>query len=128
MKRPRINVVLLSVAALLVLLSLAARFLLLSPADKTKSMNVKVYVDNELYQTLSLPESGETRFRVDTEDGGWNIISLDSGGVYMLESNCPKQSCVQQGRVDAQNCESRALGHWILCLPHRVSVELVTDE
>lgn len=120
------NAVTLLAVALLVLLAFAAR-ILLRPSS-TNGMTVNVYIDNELYRTLDLPEQGAAQYRIETEGSGYNVLELDSGGVSMIDANCPHKSCVDQGRVDAKNRESRALGRWILCLPHRLSVELVSDE
>ena len=44
----------------------------------------------------------------------------------MKESNCTNQDCVHQGDVTLQNIASRPLANQIICLPHKVVLELVT--
>ncbi len=116
------------IAALLLLL--AAVFLLraLAPHSKESFARVDIYLDNELYQSEPLPESGETRVVIEQEDGSVNELLLKSDGVLMYSSNCKNQDCVKQGCVDAENHKSRSLGRWIICLPHRLAVEFVPNE
>ena len=44
----------------------------------------------------------------------------------MEASNCENQNCVQQGEVTLENRDSRALLNMVICLPHNLTLELLT--
>ena len=46
----------------------------------------------------------------------------------MKESNCTNQDCILQGDVTVDNVGSRVLANEVICLPHRVVLELVTAD
>lgn len=55
-----------------------------------------------------------------------NVVRIDQdGNVYMLESNCPGGDCLAQGSVNKDNMARRILGGQIICLPHKLTVELL---
>lgn len=109
-------------ALLLLLLSLLLRRLSM-PAHG--GGRVDVYLDSALYESVPL---GEDRTVVcEQADGVRNVIEVQNGRVFMRESTCAGQDCVKQGEVNCENCELRPLGGWIICLPNRVSVELVPN-
>ena len=72
---------------------------------------VSIYVDGEVYKTLSLKEN--TKLKIETEYGKTTVV-IDDGRVYIKETNCPNKLC-QKGAI------SRA-GQSIVCLPNRVSI------
>ena len=49
-------------------------------------------------------------------------------GVVMASSTCHNQLCVHMGEVTLDNWELRANQTFIICLPNRVTVELVVKE
>ena len=77
-----------------------------------------VYVDGEL--RASLPLNQDTVFTV-SEDGAENVIEVKDGRAHMLSANCPDGYCVRQGEV-------RYDGETVICLPHRVVIELSAGE
>ena len=77
-----------------------------------------VYVDGEL--RASLPLNQDTVFTV-SEDGAENVIEVKDGRARMLSANCPDGYCVRQGEV-------RYDGETVICLPHRVVIELSAGE
>ena len=46
----------------------------------------------------------------------------------MESSNCDNQDCVGQGEVTLENRDSRILFNMVICLPHRLTLELLTRE
>lgn len=64
---------------------------------------------------------------VEQPDGKVNEIVIDSQGVYMKYSTCHNQNCVEQGKLTLENTAGLALKNWIICLPNKVSVELVSE-
>ena len=81
---------------------------------------------------LPLPLEGEyTRtLRQTLPDGteAVNVVHLTPDGVWMEEANCEGHDCVGEGKVTLENREERVLWNMIICLPHRLSLELITRE
>ena len=44
----------------------------------------------------------------------------------MESSNCDNQNCVQEGTVTLENMNQRVLFNMVLCLPHQLSLEMLT--
>lgn len=57
-----------------------------------------------------------------------NLIHVTPDGVYMESSNCENQDCVHEGTVTLENRQDRILGNWIICLPHQLTLQLLTPE
>ena len=62
------------------------------------------------------------------EDGSVNVVEISERGAVMASSTCHNQLCVQMGEVTLDNWETRPNQQFIICLPNRVSVELVVKE
>lgn len=86
---------------------------------------VRIYVGDELYKEVSLSEEQTV---IVEQQNCKNVIRIENGGVFMQEATCRNQDCIEQGTVTPENAGSRALGGWIICLPNRVSVELMPEE
>lgn len=87
----------------------------------------------EQYYWLPLPADEEysvTLRQTDPETGEEliNIVTVTPEGVYMKESTCDNQDCVDEGIVTLFNKTERILGNMIVCLPHRIMLELFTPE
>ena len=65
---------------------------------------------------------------VEQEDGSRNEIVITGDGAYMHTSTCDNQLCVQMGEVTLDNWETRPNQTFIICLPNRVTVELIPAE
>lgn len=74
-----------------------------------------VKVDGQIVHQLSLKQAGS--FTVEGYQGGRNVIVVDEGSVYMQEADCPDKVCVRTGKISHT-------GETIVCLPHRVVVEI----
>ena len=81
---------------------------------------------------LPLPTEGEyTRTIRQTKDDGTeqiNVLHLTTNGFWMENANCEGQDCVNMGEVTLENREERVLWNMIICLPHQLSLELITRE
>ena len=73
-----------------------------------------VYVDGEVFKTYDLNQDGE--FLIETEDGQ-NRLVIKEGKADMTEADCPDGLCVKQHAI-------HKTGQTIVCLPHRVVVEV----
>jgi len=66
---------------------------------------------------LSLSTNSETPV---TTSQGMNTIVVKDGAVFVSEADCDNQDCVRQGKLTAP-------GKQIICLPHRLWVEVVAE-
>lgn len=84
---------------------------------------IRIYVDGQLYREETL--GAERDIQIEQANGETNILHLTKDGFYMAYSTCHNQLCVQQGQVTVDNYSTRALGNRVICLPNRVTAELV---
>ena len=99
------------------------------PMEETESTgsdekDLRVYITLDGKPLLDLPFAEEHTVRIIQPDGGENTVSLTGSSVYMTEANCEGQDCVQMGEVTRENLEVRVMGGFIICLPHKLSVEV----
>lgn len=81
-----------------------------------------VYVDGELYETIDLNAVAiPYEIKIETEDGGYNIISVKHGQISVSEASCPDQICVHQGWIHDSLIP-------ITCLPNRVVIKIEESE
>ena len=59
----------------------------------------------------------DTEFDVSGYQGGTNHIVIQDNAVYMSDADCPDKLCVHTGTI-------HKTGETIVCLPHRVVVEI----
>lgn len=98
-----------------VLIAAAVLFLILLAVRGNVQGDVAVIrVDGKEYGTYPLDRDEE--ITIDTALGH-NRIRISSGSVCMLETDCPDGYCARQGAVSRN-------GDTIVCLPHRVVVEI----
>ena len=81
---------------------------------------------------LPLPVEGEyTRtIRQTMADGSEaiNVLHLTPSGFWMEDANCEGHDCINEGEVTLENREERVLWNMVICLPHQLSLELITRE
>ena len=75
-----------------------------------------------------IPLNEENALRITQEDGAENVIHIMENAFYMESSNCENQNCVEEGEVTLENREDRALLNMVLCLPHELTLELLTPQ
>lgn len=83
-----------------------------------------VTTNNGVYSPI--PLNGENAFRIKQADGSENIVHIGKNSFYMESSNCDNQNCVGEGEVTLENRKSRILFNMVICLPHQLSLELLT--
>ena len=92
------------------------------PGDSADDLRVYVTLDGQ--PLIDLPFGEAHTVRIAQADGAENEITLTGEAVYMQSANCDNQDCVNMGAVTRENLELRVMGGFIICLPHRVSVEV----
>ena len=103
---------------------------LLQVADSDPSIAYVLVRMQNAAGLLPLPVEGEyTRtIRQNMPDGSEavNVLHLTPSGVRMEDSNCEGHDCINEGEVTLENREERVLWNMIICLPHQLSLELIT--
>ena len=69
--------------------------------------------------TYELPLSQDAELPVTTALGT-NVVVVENGAVYVREADCDNQDCVHQGKLSAP-------GHQIICLPHKLWIEVTAE-
>ena len=87
---------------------------------------VRIQVDGVTKACVPLSEPQTVTLRQPT--GEENVVEITSSGAVMRSANCHNQDCVHMGAVTIDNWETRPNGAFIICLPHRVTVELIVRE
>ena len=86
--------------------------------------DLRVYVTLDGEPLVDLPFSEAHSVRIVQPDKAENAVTLTGERVYMESANCENQDCVHMGEVTRENLELRVMGGFIICLPHRLSVEV----
>ena len=73
-----------------------------------------VYVNGEVVETLNLSEDKTVEIQ---SENGYNIVKVKNHKVCVLEADCPGGDCVLTGYINR-------VGQTIICLPHKLVVEL----
>ncbi len=76
--------------------------------------------------SVPIPLNEDYSFTIRQQDGSENVIHVGMNSFYMESSNCDNQNCVEEGTVTLENMNSRILFNMILCLPHELSLEMLT--
>ena len=80
-----------------------------------------ISADGEVVHQIALKDDGERETYVyEDSHGHTNTIIRVGTKVYMTEASCPDQLCVRQGEITK-------VGETIVCLPHRLLVEIQSD-
>ena len=80
--------------------------------------SAEIYVDEKIYKVVEdLDRQHLQTFTVETEHG-YNVISFKSGKIWVSESDCANQTCVNYGKA-------RLAGEVIICAPHKLVIKIV---
>lgn len=93
----------------------------LSP-EKQDDLRVILTLDGQ--EIADLPFGEAHRVRVLQGSGDENTLVLTGESVYMESANCEGQDCVHMEKITRENLETRVMFGMIICLPHRLSVEV----
>lgn len=95
------------VAAIIALVILLTR-------QTTKPLVARVYVQNEVVETIDLSDKSERDYVIHGKNGDLKVHVHD-GSIKVSESNCPHQDCVNQGEV-------KDINHPIICAFNEVYI------
>lgn len=83
------------------------------------SVRLRAVVHDSEGGVHELPLSQDAELPVTTALGT-NVVVVENRAVYVREADCDNQDCVHQGKLDAP-------GRQIICLPHKLWVEVVPE-
>lgn len=112
----RLNLILVLAIAAIACVGLVATRLM---GANTNADTATVVIRDGEQNVYELPLSQNTTKSV-TTDLGTNLIEIKDGRVHVEEADCPNQDCVHQGWIDAA-------GEQIVCLPHKLTVDIVDE-
>ena len=95
--------------------------------DKNPAQSYLMVI-TDTYNSTPLPLNEEGSFRITQPDGSENVVHIGKDSFYMESSNCDNQNCVEEGEVTLENKDSRILFNMVYCLPHKLSLALLTPE
>ena len=75
-----------------------------------------VIVEQNGRETARYALSEDRTVRIEGE-GGYNLLVIQGGEVWLSEADCPTQLCVKTGKI-------RYAGQSIVCLPHKLAVRI----
>ena len=107
------------IALAVVIILLATAGLLLFNLTKSQGDYVIVKVDGVEKYRYSLNEDVDTVIYTGKNNEGTNRLIIKDGEAYVSQANCPDKICAEHKPISNAN-ES------IICLPHRVSVEIIS--
>lgn len=97
----------------------AAVFLIINFVVKKDGITAAVKVDGNIVYMLPLDKNASVI--VEGYQGGSNTVVIEDGTVYMKDADCPDKLCEKTGKISKN-------GETIVCLPHRVVVEIQGGE
>lgn len=103
------------VAALLIALSPSLHNTLSSHRNHREDAVLEIRIAGNLYGAYSLSEEQTIEIQ---SDYGNNTLTISGGTAAMTASDCKNQICVRSGAISEP-------GQMIVCLPHRLSVEIL---
>lgn len=107
------------VAGVVVAAIVAVALALFGPWRNSGSGGLVAVVHDANDREHRLPLNQDTTLEIST-DAGRNVIVVEKGAARMVEADCPNGSCMQQLPISQP-------GQQIICLPHRLWVEVVAE-
>ncbi|NDO46360.1 NusG domain II-containing protein [Clostridium sp. MD294] len=98
----------------LIIFLLAGAFCIFHFTTHTSSTIVSVSINGTEYKQFDL--SKDQNYTIQTSQG-YNILQIQNHTATVTEADCPDQICVHQKSI-------RNTGELIVCLPHKVVIEL----
>lgn len=89
--------------------------------NSNKLVYASIKVDGKLYDTIPLSTNkGEKKLNI-KNSGGNNSILIRNNTIKVISADCKDDLCVKQGEISK-------VGESIICLPHKLIIEIKGDE
>ena len=102
-----------------VILAAAVAGMLVIQSVREEGAQVVITWNGQVEGTYPLDE--DQTFVFEGESGGYNVVTIEDGFVFMEEANCPDQICVKHKPLN-QTADP------IVCLPNSLVVKVITNE
>lgn len=110
MERKKRNTIILIVVVALVLL---AGFIVQKTMLSDSGVDVVLQLEGRELARMDIARDTEVVVR--SLDGGYNIVHVEDGAVWVTDADCGDQTCVRTGKAWKE-------GQVIACLPHRLII------
>lgn len=87
---------------------------------------LRITADKVVYEPIPLTQ--DRRIAINQAGGQQNIALIQRGTVHMDSANCPTQDCIHQGSMSLETRELRLMQGSIVCLPHKLVLELLDEQ
>ncbi|MPM32728.1 hypothetical protein SDC9_79293 [bioreactor metagenome] len=89
--------------------------------NSNKLVYASIKVDGKLYDNISLSTNkGEKKLNIKSSSGNNSILIRDNT-IKVISADCKDDLCVKQGEISK-------VGESIICLPHKLIIEIKGDE
>lgn len=102
-----------------IVVAVAATGLLLLNIFRTEGAFAVVKIDGN--ETARYPLSVNTEVVIETVNNGKNTLVIEDNKAFMKDANCPDKICEGHNKISYK-------GETIVCLPHKVVIEIITDD
>jgi len=102
-----------SIVLIFALLAVGLSSYFILEAMKEEGSAVTVAIDGDVVAEYSLKIDGEYKL-----NGGTNILVIEDGCAYMKSADCPKQHCVNYGKINRTNEK-------IICAHNNIIVSVI---
>ena len=92
----------------------------ISAFRKPESRKVLIILNNEIIQEINLDSDENQEFRIQSADGGYNLVRIQNHEICIAEADCPDQTCVKTGVLRSENLP-------IVCLPHKLIIRFAEE-
>ena len=92
-----------------------------------EDQDLRVYITLDGKALIDLPFHQARSVTISQPGLGENTVAFTGDSVYMEHADCENQDCVNMGAVTEDNLELRVMGGFIVCLPHKLSIEVRGD-
>lgn len=105
-------------AAVIVIIAVAG--LLFINGTRVEGNRVVVKINGVETQSYSLSENTEFEIKTGKNNSNYNIVVIENGKVRVTEADCPDGICEDYRPISY-------VGETIICLPHKVVIEIIGD-
>lgn len=88
---------------------------------KSSKENIVIWKGDERITEINghkIDINNDMTFRLETSDGGYNIIEIKDKKIRCIESNCPDNVCVKHGALNKDIDNDQ-----IVCAPHKILIQ-----
>lgn len=108
---------------LFILLIIISLLIIILPRSHSIEKVIQIIQNKEVIYTINLNKVDEPYdITIYSEDGGYNIISIENGSVSVTSSDCADHICINQGKIKDNSSNP------IVCLPHKLIIKLISAQ